>query len=152
MTIQLPNSADQYFGSDNGEDIIPETTPIKLIKESPGLTGEEGTVSFYLLEDPSKYISNDNFTIGLRGEEDFSTPQQFKDESTFKEHDDTFSTGSVAFESTTLPDHYIVCIDDVCVLKNRNDDTFDEEKASFNVVLPEKGKKYSFSIPLTPYL
>lgn len=144
VTIQLPNSEDQYLGSDNGEDISPDSTPIQLIKKSPGLTGEPGTVSFYSLEDPSKFIANDNFTIGLRSKADFSDPEVFANESTFIEHNDTFSPGSVAFESTTLPEHFIVCTDTSCVLKNKNDVSFDEEEASLCVILPEKGKKYSF--------
>ena len=137
MTIQVKKFPTNFLASDNDQDISPDTTPIKLIKISPGLTGENGTVSFQSVDDPTLYLANDNYTLGLRSVDDFDDPESFAKESTFIEKMNEFLNDSVALESVAHPSYFITCDDDEFILQKQDEggDTFDEN-ASLKIIHP----------------
>ena len=54
--IQSKNFPDRYFGSDNNFDFKINKNGYQLNFLSPGLAGEEGTVSFQSPAEPNKYL------------------------------------------------------------------------------------------------
>ena len=57
---------------------------------SPGLTGEQGTVSFQSTQNPKKYLRQYNFNIILESEDSDRRPESFDADATFRLHTNRF--------------------------------------------------------------
>ena len=110
----------------------------------PGLNGENGTVSFQSLEDPSKYLSVDNGQLNLTDRNATDDLASFDNASTFYIRQDQFLPDFVGLESYILPDNFVRRQD--TELKVQEDDGSESfaKDASFKILYPAQvqGKRY----------
>lgn len=146
IAIQSARYPDHYLGTDNGTDACLLTTPYRLIPVSPGLNGENGTVSFQSLEEPSKYLVNDGNTLTFKSKDDIIGSDSFDDAATFTELADKFLNDTVAFQSVLSPGNFIRYDNGEFILEPEEDSLAFKEDASFNVLQSEDilGKKYFY--------
>ena len=103
---------------------------------SPGLNGENETVSFQSVDDPSKYLCVANNALKLCDKDEFDDIASFNNASTFYLRENL--NGSVAFESCALPNNFIKFDNGTFVLEEDegNDDSY-PDNTSFDIIRPE---------------
>ena len=104
--IQSKNYNDHYFGSDNNFVFKISTTAYDLNIISPGLTGEEGTVSFQSKSEPNKYLRHYGFILYLE-DKNGRNAHIFPKDATFRIRPDKFFGGFVSFESVNFPGRFL---------------------------------------------
>ena len=105
---------------------------------SPGLNGEDETVSFQSVDDRSKYICVVNNALKLCDQDEFDDIATFNNASTFYLREN--QNGSVAFESCALPNNFIKFDNGTFVLDEEDDgnDESTPEFTSFNIITAEE--------------
>jgi len=74
---------------------------------SPGLTGEQGTVSFQSVAQPNKYLRHYGFVLYLEDRNTGRNQPLFTKDATFKVVQNRFFSGFVAFSSVNYPDRLL---------------------------------------------
>lgn len=146
VVIQSRNCPGYYFGTDDGIVIYLHTAAYRLIVITPGLSEEDGTVSFQSLEDPSKYLCIDNLNLIFRVKHTYTDNGTFNGQATFRIWTDKYFSGSVAFESYTMSNYFIRHDGMELKLQEGSDDESFTQNASFHIVHPAAhyGKIYPY--------
>ena len=134
--IQSEKSPDDFIGTENGTESGVESDPLQVVLIIPGLNGENGTVSFQSVEDPSKYFSVNNGQLNLTDRNATDDLASYDNASTFYIQTDGFLPGFVGLESYILPDHFVIQND--TELKVQQDDQSESfrKDASFKILFP----------------
>ena len=74
---------------------------------SPGLTGDNGTVSLESADHPDFYLRHYNYLLDVESRTDPRNPGLFYPDATFRLHMDLWHKGYVSFESVNYANHYI---------------------------------------------
>ena len=137
--IQSKNFPEHYFGSDNNFDFKISKNGYQLNIVSPGLTGEEGTISFQSNAEPNKYLRHYGFILYLE-DKNGRNAHIFPQDATFRIRENKFFLGFVSFESVNFPGRFLR--HQGYTLKLHPDDGSDlmHNDASF-LILPEYHKQ-----------
>ena len=101
------NYPDYYIGTENNFNVIElSRTGFPLNFVSPGLTGEEGTVSFQSPSEPNKYLRHYASVLYFENRNGRNA-HIFPEDATFRIREDRFFPGFVSFESVNYPGRFI---------------------------------------------
>ena len=117
--IQSMNYPNYYFGTKHNFNVKLSKTSFLLNIVSPGLTEEEGTVSFQSPSQPNKYLRFYASVLYLEDRNGRNT-HIFPKDATFRIREDIFYPGFVSFESVNYPGRFIRHVG--CTLKLCDDD------------------------------
>lgn len=136
--IQSQKAPDDLIGAENGTELCIQSDPLQVVLIIPGLNGENGTVSFQSLEDPSKYLSVDNGQLNLTDRNATDDLASFDNASTFYIRENRFLPDFVGLESYISPEHFVRRQD--TELKVQEDDESDSfaKDASFKILYPAR--------------